>query len=509
MIRKRILICDDNPTQYKMLAEICTTRGYHPIRSPHCNVVCKDLLDNAPIQLLILDLGFVEGTFKGHEYIPEIVSQFPALKIIVYSRLKVLEDRTDETKAVYDEIMRYQGDVIQFLGPGDDGETVGKILDEALGTSEWLRDRDVWMLHVSDLQFGSDGLPGTPESLVSEINATIDSFVKATPHSEEPAPREYPLMSVITGDITQHGRPAEFELANEFLEKLASMIKDFRPKMNGVISKDGNVLCVPGNHDVNWDLSRIQNTYITPGTGKTSKSKLEYKDGIKQQQAELEFVRKYSWLPYCDLKLKIPDNPHEWHWHPGYAVVNKKTELGIIMVCLNSSRWTVDHLEQPARVRRETFLKIQRELEEMDQDRSAVRILLVHHAIGEARSNEHLFALEEASDEPKQLIDKISRNCGFNLILSGHIHELAARPIDTDDENKTLIHIGAGTARASDVKRYGRPEFNLVRLGNRSPDTNKYQQVTIFPFEWDSNFFVDCSGFGRGRNKFRTFDLLY
>lgn len=85
------------------------------------------------------------------------------------------------------------------------------------------------LLHISDVHFGPRHLPA--------VSAGIEALVE----------RERPHLVVLSGDLTQRAKPAQFREARAFVERLA---------------RTSPVLAVPGNHDV--PLWRVWERLLAP-----------------------------------------------------------------------------------------------------------------------------------------------------------------------------------------------------------------------------------------------------
>jgi 3',5'-cyclic AMP phosphodiesterase CpdA len=99
----------------------------------------------------------------------------------------------------------------------------------------------VTLLHLSDLHFGrhhrfasDDG----PNSLLERLRVDLDGL------REKEGLR--PDLVVVSGDLAELGKKAEFEQAMRFLQRLVQTIE----------LPTSRVVIVPGNHDINWHLCK-------------------------------------------------------------------------------------------------------------------------------------------------------------------------------------------------------------------------------------------------------------
>jgi hypothetical protein len=477
-------------------------KHYDVRRSSHYKSVHDDLKKLEPVHLLILDLGYGGRDYVGHKCVPKIVPDYPHLKIIVYSGIVTDLDAQDQALNIARELLRYP-QVVGFLSPADLKSKVLFEIHKALGTSEWLQDGEVWLLHISDMQFGGAGLPSDGEGLASAIGEAVQGFAISSPHPEEAGERKCPYILLLTGDLTEHGRPREFEEAWKFATCLSERLATQRPDMKGVIGKH-NLIAIPGNHDINWDISIAQNFHL-----KNGRARFEYQEGRDNRNPALEFLQRFSWMPFCEQGWGVPDKEGFWAWKPGYRIINLVNELKLLIVCINSSLWGVDHIQQHADIPTRVWLEIQTELNACDPRKEAARILLSHHSAAYGVDPDDQLRVAEFPDEPEQLINNLSRVCNFTAMFTGHIHRLAANYLETNNSKRSLVTVGAGTARSKDRKEYKNPQFNIVKIGGLSADDNKFSSLVVYPFHFDGTKFCSYNAFGDGFEQWKAFDLRY
>ncbi len=498
MSKKRILVCDDNQDQYNTL-EAILGKKYEVRHCAHYRNLERDIPLNSPIQLLIFDLHYrgEAEEYGGYAILPSLIEKYPALKIVVYSRILTEYQQRDKAITIARELLRYK-QVVAFLSSADAPAKVEFEVGRALGGPEWLRDDELNMLHLSDLQFGGEGLPGDAKTLALRVGEALESYAGSDRFRGEERERHFPGLVLITGDLTQHGRPAEFKEAASFVSELSRIVGDQATEMVGLLDNQ-NVILIPGNHDVNWDILRARSLF-------KGADGIEYRKELNADNA-LDFLWQQSWLPYCDASNKLLGGIGDWVWEPGYRIVDRQKEIGVIFVCVNSSRWGVTHLSQKGSVAPSTWLKIQEHLRTLDSKRNAIRILLIHHSLGNNVEQANRLLLTEAENEPDQLVDLLSKSCGFSVVMTGHIHDLAAHPITTANLKRKLFHVGAGTARSSDTKPYRNPQFIVVRICEVDPDTSKFKKLDVYPFQWDGKRFCAYAAFGDGQKTWERFEL--
>lgn len=509
MRKKRVLICDDDIDEYDILERILG-KLYEISRSDDCDKVISALESalesNKPIHLLILDLGFNkpgtigEKEYIAHKKIPEILDKFPKLKIIIRSDIKTRNDLSEEVIKIQQELLGNEN-IKDFISTADNAKKIESCVDKAIGSPEWLKDGEIWMLHLSDIQFGGEGLPVDNKTLATKVVETINKFVDSEPETYEKGKRKHPFLILITGDITQHGFPNEFNEFSEFAEILSKKLSEMTADFVGILDK--NTIFIPGNHDINWNILQAQNLHKVD-------NQIIYKDGVNGIGSNLEYLKSYSWKPFCEVEFGNPENTNDWIWNPGYKLVDLKEELGVIFVCLNSSRWGHDHIQQHNIVPENIWLDINENLRVIDKDNNTCRILLVHHSIADNVKPENMIKLKKDDDNPKLLRDLISRTCNFAAVFTGHTHEQTASYRDTgSSRERKLVHVGAGTLRSNDTSEYSNPEFNIIKISDLSPDNDKFLSLTVYSFQWYDSHFGHYSTFDYNTKFSEKFDLLY
>src|SRR5207237_1176306 len=132
---------------------------------------------------------------------------------------------------------------------------------------------------------------------------------------------------------------------------------------------------------VNWDVLRAQNLHrVEENQSGRELRRWEYIDRADGRQPTLEFIHEYGLLPFCRFPVGLPSVNPSWAWAPGYHVWNI-IQKSVIAVTVNSSRWGVDHVEQLGLVEQRIWRAIRDQLNGLDPDRRAMRILIVHHSL--------------------------------------------------------------------------------------------------------------------------------
>lgn len=506
MLKKRILVCDDEKQQRDTLRARLEDR-YEVIEIDHHEKLIDAIKANSPIHLVILDLMF-NGNLEGQTALPRLQQEFPHIKVLIYSTLLDGTDEPQELTKLLTEINFSQ--ITGFASPIDYKGRLLFHVNQATGSSEWIKNNQVWILHMSDIQFGGRGGNNGPEVLARKIWDCMSAYKRE--HSQvSPDEENYfdlPDMAVITGDITEHARPKQYEEATEFINSISDLIERENNIVSGLFNRK-NVLFIPGNHDVNWDISRarsIENKKIKKKVKGKETEVIETLYSKEKIITDLDYLRDYAWLPYDKFAREYDQD--KWHYGSGYQIYDMSRELHLIFVCLNSSLWEINHLTYNPVVPEEVFSHIRRELETKDPNYKATRILLTHHTMEHSAEAKNRLKIKQSPDDPN-LIRTLSADCRFSLILSGHIHQQAVAKLNTKHKNRTLYNIGAGTLRSADRGEYVPPQFNLIRLWQLSLESNKFEKVSIYPFAYDGNIFKIDPQQNDGNIDYQLEDIKY
>lgn len=95
------------------------------------------------------------------------------------------------------------------------------------------------------------------------------------------------------------------------------------------------------------------------------------------------------------------------------------------------------------------------------------------------------------------------------MVLTGHIHKRAVSRIETDHEERSLHNTGAGTLRSADTGKFDHPQFNLIRLFDLSPDSNKFTKTAVYTFSYDGTKYRKDPYSNDGTKDYRIFDVKY
>jgi small GTP-binding protein len=275
------------------------------------------------------------------------------------------------------------------------------------------KDSGICILHLSDLHLDDDTqakiyCTQLETDLIQELNILYLDYL------------------VISGDLVNHASESEYHAAFLMID---SLVKRF-----GL--DPSRVVIVPGNHDVNWDVSEIAYKFVPKRKLPTQLSENRYipagDTGALLLDEELYKTRFANFNTYLYRRVyATKEYPLE---NIDQIVFVENLEQKILFLGLNSS-WQIDHyFRDRISINMEALAHALDRLQEKDY-KGWLKIAVWHHPItGNSSMN----------DEFMQLL--ASHN--FQVCLHGHIHE-AIEGYHKYDDRRGIRIIGAGTFGAS------------------------------------------------------------
>lgn len=274
----------------------------------------------------------------------------------------------------------------------------------------------IGLIQLSDLQFGEKHVFGFPSNISQRLIVDITSL--AHRHSFVPS---YLLVS---GDVAETGNGGEF----------LDGVKEISRIAQGVSIDRTSVLVIPGNHDVNWEMSKIEESVGAPGLRLRNFYDFRENFGPKMKEVSAEGKPLFPYL--IDgrnglIILMIDSCPRESHEnHEGFVDES---------VLLN----TIENLRL-----------------DYTYDKSYVGIAMLHHRLdvtgGDVRS-----AVTNYENVTTILLEN-----DFNVTLTGHVHESSFCHLG--DGEKTILKSGAGSAGVDKTQRLdGMPNQYTLHIIDR------------------------------------------
>jgi len=272
------------------------------------------------------------------------------------------------------------------------------------------------ILHLSDLHFGNmsdahNWFSQLADDLKISLNCTKIDII------------------VISGDISNKSEPDEYNAAESFIKKLCTEFQ----------TKNKNIVIVPGNHDLNWEVSK--------------KAYRRFRKSIQNRELHEERFRNFSIFFKNITNKQYPLKSKE------QAIINLMPEHKTVFIGLNSA-WHIDHIhKEKADVYSEAISTAINELREKHSDyKRYYKFAVWHHPI-------HSPSHDRICDTG--FVQRLWKN-GFNVGFHGHIHKSEANLYRhyIEDKGGYFHFIGAGTFGSPTRDWYpGYPlQYNFIQL---------------------------------------------
>ena len=206
---------------------------------------------------------------------------------------------------------------------------------------------------------------------------------------------------VASGDIANYSTPEDYEASVDLFSQLID---------NFMLDSD-KVIVVPGNHDLNWDISK-------------ESYKFEYKDNLSGKLTEGRYIlagdqgalicdddlyqqRFFNFNEYFYKKLFNKDYPLNFE---NQAIVHDYNNDKLLFLALNSC-WEIDHeFRDRSGINGEALTNAFKKII-APQYNGWLKIAVFHHPVSGPQMMKCIDFLEQLSVQ------------GFQIIIHGHIHE--------------------------------------------------------------------------------------
>lgn len=396
----------------------------------HTSVDVTEILDNLVFK------GFLDVTNSGYElasglhvhWLQHYLKRRNATSEIVTRLILLAKNPTSFDRHVLDNLLsieeRVESSTLSYL------TTHGPVI-----------------LHISDTQFGT--AHAFNNSALTGYGSIVDSITQDMRHNYESGRIPIPNVIVVSGDIANAGLPNEFTKGSDFISSLiAEMNEAFKP--SPPLVRD-DVVIVPGNHDVNWDLSKLA------------------PDSPDEHREQLS---RYRFSPFVDFFNRFYDYHRFYSADPGadFSVYDYSDRLGTLIVGFNSCS-EEDHEQHHGFVTVDSIRNAEKRIQQLiDQgeirhENIKAKIAVWHHDIRiGGQGSDHLVNANEVMGALK--------DANFNCVLHGHLHALNQSSISSHTNPSHNIKVfGAGSIgvetkeRAGDIKRGQFPlSYNIVAI---------------------------------------------
>ena len=304
------------------------------------------------------------------------------------------------------------------------------------------------IIHLSDLHFGTSQQANLWSSqllqdLKLELNiSTIDALI-------------------ISGDIASKSTESEYDAALEFINEFRT---DFR-------LEHSQIIIVPGNHDLNWDLSKKAykpvktNDYegpfiLTNGEERPDPSHAIERgdDFIEKKDDDLSRDRFHYFSQFFQ-RIKQKTYPIS-DYAKNYTIdfISGNADQPLLVLGLNSA-WEIDHhYKDRASINMDALSNALKEINRSPEYSRCHKFAVWHHPLDSA-SNDRI--------KDRSFLDQLVVS-GFCLFMHGHVHKAEMCPYNYDmGTNGRRIHrICTGTFGASTRDLVpGHPwQYNVLQL---------------------------------------------
>jgi len=270
------------------------------------------------------------------------------------------------------------------------------------------------IIQLSDLQFGEKHRFGYPSEIAEKLLGDIKKM------SGEGKYDFTPLYIVLSGDITEKAHSEEFNDAANVIEKI----------LDGLNIDRTNILSIPGNHDVNWNLS------------------------MYSQEAGDDQLK---FLPYNKFVSKVTNNSYTFE-KDIYPRIIKDTHSSIVdeqlkiddQLDLELEFLLVNSCEKEDPSNHEGYVcpeKLKKTLpSQVSKEYERLKIAILHHRL-DTSVKEKRSAIENAGD-----IESIIACHKYNVVLTGHVHKPLCRDVNNSDGHN-IIFAGCGSTGVNQTQR--------------------------------------------------------
>ncbi|NEQ82686.1 MAG: NACHT domain-containing protein [Moorea sp. SIO2I5] len=295
----------------------------------------------------------------------------------------------------------------------------------------------IYILHLSDLHIT------TPEQATLWSNQLAQDLTQdlQIPHLDA---------LILSGDIANYSTPQEYQAAQQFLDNFC---QDFPldPKQ---------IVLVPGNHDLNWKLSKdaYEFLYRENYNGELKEGHyIEVNEELIGVRDEAKYQQRFAHFSQFYQAIKTEPYPLDYDQQ---GIIHHLPEQNLLILGLNSA-WQLDHhFKDRASIHPGALSKALTQIRRNKDYGNCLKIAVWHHPLnsdGSDRITDQGFMEQLAVAE-------------FRLFLHGHIHKAQASvfPYDLSRDGRKLHGICAGTFSAPTFElRSAYPwQYNLLKIND-------------------------------------------
>lgn len=310
------------------------------------------------------------------------------------------------------------------------------------------------LVHLSDVHFGSIMKDGREVDMhrfyEGENSQPLSRHIieELTSPESRLTNEQHRLHLIVSGDLTYTAVKSEFDKARHFIDEVCSAVG---------IGKE-RVHIIPGNHDVNWSLARIDKTHRFDN----------YINFLVEFYGETLFRQKYPRIKW-PLKLNDP-RPQAYE----IVSVSYDSMAGLLMVGFNSCVFETEQHHYGFIGERQ--LRLVRELlQQVNAPRDCLRVGLIHHHLHpfpevlSARGDQEVW-LDLSTIRDAGHVERYLERLAFDLVLHGHKHKAQIRetlvrdPAPLKVEPRPLIICGAGSVSCTELEHNEPNHYEIIEV---------------------------------------------
>ena len=293
------------------------------------------------------------------------------------------------------------------------------------------------ILHISDLHFTPDENPESrlsqlSDDLINELNCRILDAL------------------IISGDISCESETAEYSLAEKFIKDLCS---EFHLKKE-------QIAIVPGNHDLNWKLSKKGYTLIDKEDVEIEPSLeqiIPVNDEVIRLRDDKNYKNRFDNFSRFYQSITGDIYPQEYI---DQGVIYNFLDYNMIILGLNSA-WEIDHYyKRRASINPESLSRALNKIRTNPEFEEYLKFAVWHHPLHspfEDRIKDYSF------------MQRLAQN-GFCLCIHGHIHQAGKDQYqyyhNSNDEKISIIAAGTFGAPIREWSPGYPLQYNLLKIEN-------------------------------------------
>jgi predicted phosphodiesterase len=311
---------------------------------------------------------------------------------------------------------------------------------------------------ISDIHYGT--MSTTSELAISGESMQIGEASKAIPLFHgliESLKKENPDYLFIAGDLTSTGSPLEFKNCYNEISKLANEVK----------IKPNNIILCLGNHDVDWRITKLTDSYE-----KNSYS-TEEKDFLEDNYRRIAC----SWAVNENIKLSSGSIGFS-HLYPEAPLTGVVERDDCIIFVLNSGHLcSHDKSKKHGCLSRQQLQWFEESVKRYSSSLKVKIVLLHHHPFSYPFSllGRDISILEEGSE-----LYQICGESGIKLVLHGHRHHPKAKTVSENGWTNPVTYICAGSLSVNATHRFQGAVPNMFHI----IEYNNHEQIILKNYEY-------------------------